>query len=222
VLYDIFIEKLKKLLLKYIEEDCFYLTNKNDEYIILSLVISEISKSVRYKLSNELFSLLNSTGYFISQAVDEMGNKIDLKTLTPSKGGDVFVYFNKKFDIPMNTPDILYHVTTKKIYDEKIKRIGIVPKTQKMVSEDLDRIYLTDDINKAHDFCVEKRHFIKKKYNNKAQKYNIDVDNWVILGVDIKSINKIKIYKDTKMDNSYYTFENIPVYSIRVEKYINF
>lgn len=222
VSYEMFVDKLKNLLLKYIDEEYFYLTNYKDEYINLSLVISDINKKKRYNLSNELFSLLNNTGYFISQAVDEMGNKIDLKTITPKKGSDVFIYFNKKFDVPMNTPDILYHVTTKNIYEEKIKNIGIVPKTQRMVSEDLDRIYLIDDINKAHDFCVEKRHHIKKKYNIKIQKYDINIDNWVILGIDIKSINQIKLYKDTKMDNSYYTFENIPPFAIRVEKDINF
>jgi hypothetical protein len=221
VSYNMFIEKLKNLLLKYIDEEYFHITNNKEEYIILSLMIYNLNKKDRYKLSNELFSLLNNNGYFISQAIDELGDKIDLKTLMPSKGDDIFIYFNKKFDVPMGTPDILYHVTTKTNYEEKIKSVGIVPKTQKMVSNDLDRVYLIDDINKAYDFCVEKRHFIKKKYGIKIQKYGINIDDWVILGVDMKAINKIKLYKDTKMDDSYYTFENIPPFSIRVEKEVN-
>jgi len=204
--YVFFIDKLKALIKKYnLDHEIF----QKEEYVKVSIDIKE-----KFFI-NELISLENNTGYFKSAIINKDGNKI--KKL--SKG--VFtIFFNKRFDIPANSPDYLYHATSKHYY-EKIKLTGLYPKTQKMISDDLERLYLTDNLAEALSFCTDKRFFIKDKYK-KDILFDMNIDEWLILLIDIKSIQDFKLYKDTKMNNSYYTYDVIPAYAIRIEKEINF
>lgn len=115
---------------------------------------------------------------------------------------------------------ILYHLTLKDFYDKKIKLKGLIPKSQHMVSNDLDRLYLSSDVNDIYNFITEKRLFLKKKYKNIEEQYIPNLDNWVILKIDLSSLPIFKLYKDTKMNNSYYTYDTIPFHAIGIEKEI--
>jgi len=208
--YDMFISKLKKLLNKYKYN---YKIEHDDNVIKLVININDNKKN----FNKELTSLLNNTGYFISGIID---NQIKIKSVLLSKNKKFEMFFNKRFDVPKNVSDILYHATTNHYY-QKIKKSALSPKTQKMISNDLDRIYLTDNLAEALDFCTQKRFFIKNKYKN-ITLFNMDINNWVVLAIDIKSIPDIKLYIDPKMDHSYYTYDVIPSYAIRIEKEVNF
>ena len=50
----------------------------------------------------------------------------------------------------------------------------------------------------------------------------MDINKWVVLEIDITSIPDIKLYEDPKMFNSYYTYDFIPSYAIRIKQRINF
>lgn len=211
--YDMFVDKLKKLLSNY---EVSYNISNTDEFVKLYIDLKDINHK---KLDKQLYELIHNAGYFTSRLID---TKIDeeIKSIIDSKNNEFVYYFQKRFDIPKNTPDRLFHATTKYYYD-KVKRTGLTAKTQNMVSKDLERLYLTDSLSEAIDFCTQKRFFYKTKYKD-IKKFNMNIDEWVILEIDLFSIPDIKLYEDPKMTNSYYTYDFIPFYSMKVNKEINF
>lgn len=211
--YDIFINKLERLLEKY---DIDSNIDKSEEYVKLYIKIEK----PKHKLFNKtLINLINNCGYFVSKLID-INNENSIKSILESKNNEFLFFFQKRFDVPKNIKGKLYHSTTKYYYD-KIKRTGLSPKTQKMISNDLDRIYLTSNLSESIDFCTQKRFFYKKKYLNNNL-FNMDIYKWVILEIYIFSIPDIKLYEDPKMDNSYYTYDFIPFYSMKIKKNITF
>lgn len=211
--YDFFSDKIKDLLLKY---NCEYEIKTTEEYIGLIINTQNINKK---QFEKQLTHFINNMGYFESNIIDiDAVNKI--KSILDSKNHNFLIFFQKTFDIPKNTPDRLYHTTTKYYYD-KIKKTGLTTKSQKMISDDLERIYFTDDLAEALDFCIQKRFFYKEKYR-KIKNFNMDIDSWVVLEIDISSIPNIKLYRDEKMDNSYYTYDFVPWYSIKIKQEVNF
>jgi len=210
--YDFFCEKLDNLIKSY---NIKYEIKKLEGYISLSIDISNVNKK---QFNKELTSFMHNMGYFKPSIIDNNG--LEIKSIMISKDTIFNITFQKRFDVPDGTPDILYHATTKYYY-EKIKKIGLVPKSQNMISNDVDRVYLTDNLSDAKEFCAEKRKFFKNKYD-KTELFNMNIDEWVILEVDISSIPDFKLYKDPKMKNSYYTYESILSYAIRVKERVNF
>jgi hypothetical protein len=211
--YDIFSDKLKKLIDNYNTD---YNIEQKDEYITLLINLENIDHK---HFNNRLTEFINNTGYFKSVIID-IKDSIKVESILNSKNDKFLFYFQKKFDIPQNTPERLYHATTSYYY-EKIKRTGLTTKSQKMISDDLERIYLTDDLSTATEFCTQKRIFYKTKYKN-VDLFNMNIDKWVVLEIDIYSIPDIKLYKDEKMSYSYYTYDFIPFYSIKLIKEIDF
>ncbi|MCK9417121.1 hypothetical protein M0Q97_10735 [Candidatus Dojkabacteria bacterium] len=211
--YDIFSEKLKNTLDNF---ECEYDIKTTDKYVKLIIDVQNINKK---HFEKQLSDIVNNMGYFESKIID-FDNFNEIKSLSFSKNKKFLIFFQKRFDVPQNTPDRLYHATTKHYY-EKIKKTGLTTKSQKMISNDLDRLYLTDNLAEALDFCTQKRFFYKQKYN-KIKKFDMNIDDWVILEIDISSIPDIKLYKDEKMDNSYYTYDFIPWYAVKIFEEINF
>lgn len=211
--YDMFKDKLSDLLNKY---DVVYTISNTNEFVKLNVNLKYTNHKI---FSKKIQELLNIAGYFIANLIDiKIDDKID--SILDSKNSEFIYFFQKRFDVPQNTPERLFHATTIHYY-EKIKRTGIEAKTQKMISNDIERVYLTDNLVEAMDFCTQKRFFYKKK-NSKIELFNMNIDKWVILEIDIYSIPDIKLYKDEKMDNSYYTYDFIPFYAFKVVKEINF
>lgn len=211
--YELFIEKLNNTLKN--ENINYNITQKN-EYVELYINLTGINHK---KIDKQLYQIIHTAGYFISNLIDIKENK-KIKSILNSKNNEFLIYFQKRFDIPKNIPKRLFHSTTKQYY-EKIKRTGLTTKTQKMISDDLERLYFTDNLAEAIDFCTQKRFFYKNKYRD-IRKFDMNIDKWVVLEIDIFSIPDIKLYKDEKMDNSYYTYDFIPFYAIKIEKEINF
>jgi hypothetical protein len=212
--YDFFIDKLKKFLNNY--NNIIFNIIQKDEYVELYINLKDNNHKI---FDKKIYEIINTTGYFISNLID-IKNDIKIKNILNSKNDEFLIYFQKRFDIPKETKKRLFHSTTKQYY-EKIKRTGLTTKTQKIISDDLERLYLTDNLTEAIDFCTQKRFFYKNKYRN-IIKFDMNIDEWVILEIDIFSIPDIKLYKDEKMSNSYYTYDFIPFYAIKIEREINF
>lgn len=211
--YDIFNNKLENLLKKYNVKFNIKIAN---EYVSLYIKLEKLNHKNFNKL---IIDLINNCGYFISKLIDINSGK-NIKSILESENEEFLFFFQKRFDIPKDLKGNLYHSTTEHYYN-KIKGTGLSPKTQKMISNDLDRIYLSDNLEESIDFCTQKRFFYKQKYRNNNL-FNMDINKWVVLEIDIFSIPDIKLYVDPKMDNSYYTYDFIPFYSIKIIKKLNF
>lgn len=199
--YSKFIEKLRNLLEKY---DISYekLNSFSDGVILNKLFV--LKNKYFY---NELISLLNISGYYISSYKSD-NNKIEygslcIKTYMESKY--LNITFNKNFDFQEKGIKLkLYHLTDKKFID-KIKKNGLTPKSTKMIDNHPDRIYLFEDIDDLNDFSKQKS-FYSKEFEP------------ITLKINTKVLPKLKLYLDPKYPNTdaYYTYDNIPPYAINI------
>jgi len=190
--------KLNQYNLKYEIE----LTSNN---IYLKLNLNDKNK----QLFNDLISILNVTGYYISNWNQDnsvlKSKKLTLIDFLNTKNV-IELYLNKKYDFEDNSiKTILYHVTTKEKYD-KIKKIGLTPKTNNILENHSDRIYLFDNLDECYEYIKIKR--------------KTTTNDYIILRIDLRLIDKIKLYLDPKyelFDGAYYTYDNIEPFAI--EKY---
>lgn len=198
--YSKFKEKLNDILTKYKIEGYEIIQSEDGLFLINFKPIKDIN------LYNDIISLLNVSGYYISSY--NSGDGIVYSNL----GIDDFmeykklnVTFNKNFDFEDTGIKLfLYHVTDEK-HINKIKQIGLTPKSNKMIDNHPDRIYLFGSIDDINSFISNKSYYVEDF-------------NPVKLKINIKSLPKIKLYKDPKYTNidAYYTYDNIPSYSIKI------
>ena len=208
--YDIVENLLKKLFIKY-----------NKKVIILvdhqGIYITVKNKVFNKYLMEGFFNLLKVVGYNISYYYIDNKQFID-KPLTVleifSEYNELNINLIKKYDTEeKGIPNYLYHITNKK-YLDKIKKNGLIPKSKNKIEKYPDRIYITNNIVGAKN--------IKKDYENKYKN-----DEWIILKINTKLLNKIKLYLDPTYFmnledyNNYeykvcYTYDNIPNESIEL------
>ena len=102
----------------------------------------------------------------------------------------------------------LYHVSPVK-YEEKIKKIGLIPRGQGKIAAHPERIYFTLNEEDA-EFLVNKfRDFTKGTYNL----YQIDVDKLR------RRNNGIRFFKDPAFtDKGIYTLSNVPPDCLKIIK----
>jgi len=191
VSYTIFTEKMSDLLNKH---NLKFSITKNPDAVKLELQVKKDKK-----LYDEIYSLLNLTGYYISLWYDDNNDKhisgIDVSSYMNNK--NLIIYFNKKYDFEDNGIKIyMYHVTEWN-HKGSILQKGIVLKSKKQIDNHPERIYLFDSLDDAKSFSVN---FIKP----------------IIFRIDMRLVNKIKLYTDPKFPNidSFYTYDNIPKISL--------
>jgi hypothetical protein len=95
--YDIFSEKLKNTLDKF---DCEYDIKTTDEYIKLIINVENINKK---HFEKQLNDIVNNMGYFESKLIDVASDN-EIKSILSSKNNKFLIFFQKRFDIPQNTP----------------------------------------------------------------------------------------------------------------------
>lgn len=111
--------------------------------------------------------------------------------------------FEAKYDSQSNIPERLYHATPLK-YVNKIKKIGLVPRSFSSLATHPDRIYLADNQRNLVNVLIP--HMTAMR-NNKE---------WAIFEVVVGDITpKIRIYRDPAYGHGYYTTQNIPPSCIR-------
>ena len=120
------------------------------------------------------------------------------------------VYFDAKYDLEISEdklPDVLYHIS-KSIYDAKISKIGLVPKTKNKMSAHPSRIYLTYSPKSASGL-IGNPQFPK---NDKFTLYSIDFK-------ELKKVRRIRFFEDPAyIGKGIYTYENIPPQFLKVVK----
>jgi hypothetical protein len=196
--YNVFIDKLNNILKKYnINGFC-------DLYVGKDRVILQINENDLYKRKTFfkfLSNLLNQTGYYISNY--KIDNKVYIGDVDISiflNNINFILYLNKRFDSESgHIPEFLYHVTENK-YLEKILKQGLINKSKKYIENHPERIYLFDSLDDCWDYIDFK-----------------DLSDFTILKIDVKTLKNIKLFDDPKYQptiNAYYTYDNMPPYSI--------
>lgn len=195
---DIFIKFLDKILRTF--DNTSYNIEIDSETVILRIFNFDIlHKGLKKKLYEEIKKLLNQSGYYVS-------GKYELVKFIENSEKYLELEFNMKFNSENGIPSILYHITYKRFIN-KIKDIGLVTKSNKSIDNHPDRIYFTDNIKDAIKFAKSKYLLFKDD----------EYSDYIILEIDTKKLNKIKIYNDPLRipnTNMYYTYDNIPSYSI--------
>ena len=92
--------------------------------------------------------IITNLGYFISLYTLDGSNWLkDYNNDTEM----IAFYLEPKYDLKVDVPHVLYHVSPIKFKD-KISKIGFIPKTGNKISKHPERIYLTDDLKTAISF----------------------------------------------------------------------
>jgi hypothetical protein len=123
---------------------------------------------------------------------------------------EVSIVYESKFDIEINTPKKLYHLSIKE-YKKRILLSGIFPKSKSKISLHDNRIYVCSSV----DDCLDMIPRMKFYFFNKNP--NIDTQ-WIIYEIITEGID-LKLYKDPNyLDKGYYILGNIPNDRIKIVK----
>lgn len=193
------IEKTKDLMFRYLSN-----SNKGFDFDIKIKDKDNNSLSIflnfTYKEINEsIINLMNNMGWFPSYITiykDNLkrGFKYDEKLLNNS---NIKIIFESKFDEKVEDKyDKLYHVTVSNKVN-KIKKVGLSPKSNHRLSNHPDRVYLTVDPNK-----------ILISFLNLDKLYGKNVE-YEILEIDNSGSDNIELYYDPNFDDGFYTYDNI-------------
>ena len=130
-----------------------------------------------------------------------------------SKYSLMFMVLEAKYDLEIDgyyLPENMFHVTPSK-HEEKIGKIGLVPKSQSKISKHPERIYLTKT---------------EKEAESLADIFAVDENDkdFVIYSVDMKELiesnNGIRFFQDPNLGGGIYTLSNIPKKFLSVVKRI--
>lgn len=162
----------------------------------------------------KILSNINSCGYFVTEFAfydkhdNYLNTLVHLNVLTDEFLDELFIRLanseyvmmtiETKFNKEIKPPKFLYHLTLSNNYD-KIKRKGLIPKTENKRTRHLDRIYFRLD-----------------KINTKGLAKQFGKGEYILLEINTdelrndKGILEIKFYDDPDFSNyAVYTYENI-------------
>jgi len=193
--YDKLINILKKKNLQYnLKDYCLELTfNK---------------KNITKDFIDDFSKLLNLSGYYVSVYYINNNKEKGFPSLNDwfSNYNQIKLELNKKFDSDLTgIPLKMYHITELKNIN-KIKKQGLIPLSYSKIEKHPDRVYLFDNIDSANYYK-----------NDIIGRYNLEDENMIILEIDTRLINKIKLYYDPKFGEdwgAYYTYSNISPFAI--------
>lgn len=138
--------------------------------------------------------LITNIGYFISKYT--IDGQDWLKDYDKNTKPIAFI-IEAKYDYEVDIPKVLYHASPKK-FKSKILKNGLTPKSGNKLSNHPERIYLTDDINKAIKFG-------NYLTGSKNEWYE---DGYCIYSV--KGVGIDKLYSDVNFrTGGFYTLNNI-------------
>jgi hypothetical protein len=153
---------------------------------------------------SKLLQLANNLGYFPSVFAYEKYNKTEVEKYLNSKLRQIMdevepdflaFVFEKKYDEIIDVPKLVYHITDEK-YLDKIKSIGLTPKTKSKLASHPERIYVALDKEDALDLWKRMKMFIPK-------------EKGILLTINTEGLNDT-FYNDPNFQNKgVYTYNNI-------------
>jgi hypothetical protein len=173
--------------------------------------INKYAGSVYDSNISKLLKVMNTLGYFPSIVKYELDNQLEqysrkynsnnFRELIDEKEPTYLIFvFEPKFDPIITPPQYIYHITDVKFLD-KIKSIGLKPKTLNKRSNHPERIYFS----------------LNEKANNilwKNMKYHYENNSGILLTIDTTKLDNT-FYNDPNFkDSGIYTYGNIPPSSI--------
>jgi len=124
----------------------------------------------------------------------------------------VEIKFESKFDIEVNTPDKLYHLSIKE-FEKSILKNGLSPKSKSKISYHDSRIYVCKHVINCKSLIPNmKMIYNQQKWSNPKSKID---DRWVIYEIDTKDI-ELKLYMDPNYIGGYYLLSNIPPNKLKI------
>jgi hypothetical protein len=156
---------------------------------------------------SKVLTLANNLGYFPSIIKYELNNQADqyTKKYTPSSFRDLILneeptylifFFEAKYDPVVKVPQYVYHITDQKFID-KVKQIGLTPKTLGKRSAHPERIYVSLS-KKDSDFLF------------RGLKQHMGRGRGVELTIDTSKLRD-PFYEDPNFkEQGVYTYQNIP------------
>lgn len=157
-------------------EDTLHILNNHSEWIVQEPRLHttrygiEIFNSFKviieksnFNKIDKLLQLTNNLGWFPSMVGGFDRSKIERKEVFSGKytkaslerckkiSDLILLIFEAKFDAPVDTGnlDYLYHATPFPIWEKKISKIGLSPKTKSKASNHPDRIYFTANVSES-------------------------------------------------------------------------
>ena len=188
----------------------------------ISLIIKDFNDIPKNKI-DDLFdhiniTLVNKFGWFPStveitninsNSILKKYNEDELK-LKQDTISIINIEYDKGFDeIEKITPNKLYHLSIQE-YENKILKNGLFPKSKSKLSSHLDRVYLCKSPDDCDNLVPQmKLYYSEEKDDNLYtlgnKRWNKNT-KWIIF--ETKS-NNIKLYKDPRYKDGYYTLDNI-------------
>jgi hypothetical protein len=228
-----YLEKIDEGLIKTYDID--FVIDKSKQLLSVLNVHFTIEKnpnnSIKLNLHNfnkiyikELFNLLNTNfvnlfGWFpsymymtnLSGMENQMNYDQNYLIRTYEYLSDVSIIFESKFDIEINIPNKLYHISIQE-YKNSIIQNGIIPKTKSKISLHDERIYVCSTIEN----CLNLIPKMKFYFFNKDKRIN---SKWIIYEIDPNNLN-ITLYKDPNyLNKGYYLLGNISPNNIKIKKF---
>lgn len=184
-----------------------------------TIEILKIKDGIQSEYFEKLLPLLNNLGWFISYmeiygsdtvVKDRYNEKIVKGAFQNEKVHSIYLECEAKFDQTVNNiPEFLYHVTPLPNW-EKIKTVGLIPKSRSKRAFHPERVYLGKD----EETIIKLAPLF---YQTTGER------NWVLLKIDTGLIpgGYFKLYYDPNFKYGYYTLNNIPPQAIKKIKDIN-
>ena len=193
--------------------DKIEMDEKNNTLLVDILDFQDSKDKIDYFLK-----YINNIGYFISIIYFKGPSETKLTDINYSKDtliqklndyknlSNLIVVLESSHDIEEdNIPDKLYHVTRQDVL-HKIKKIGLVPRSESKKSTHPERIYLTKSYSDVYDMT---HHFKKEAPDQK----------FAILEINTSKINHLRLFHDPNYrDYGYYILVNVPPNAIKILK----
>lgn len=179
-------------------------------------IIAKIA-DITLKEFEQLLKIINNLGYYISQYTEhprEYYNKYSYNRVVNLIKNNIFfeLIIEAKYDKQLNNndiPDKAYHVTDSK-NEEKILKLGLVPKNREKKSKHPERVYFTYNIEWAEMLSKDPQFQIEQE----ATIFEINFKELLL-------IRSIRLFNDANLSEvGFYTYENIPPKYLKIVRRI--
>jgi hypothetical protein len=196
---DSFVDYIKRWA---ISSDKFRVIEKNGK-----IQLNFIENLDSGKELDNLIKVINTMGWFISAYLVNSEGNLKWKPFNKEKFKNeqydlLSFQVEAKYDVELNVRSIekLYHISPS-IYEKKIQKIGLSPKSLSKISSHPNRIYFTKEEDGVYALIGQ---FSKLDPNKTGFiVYEIDVKKWIRINRDAR------LFNDPNFPNGIYTLSNV-------------